>query len=406
MKLPTSRPSRLLLVAAANLVLAFLLLEIGLRVQEPFLHLMSRHDQNSPNHRFAVIDHPIWDHQLRPGLRDVWLQLGERGGGAGHRYLLRTNAWGCRYGEIRVPRPADRYRVLVLGDSFTEGYAEEDTVSRHLERALAASGAPIRFEVMNCGVSSYSLVSILLRLRDQLLAAEPDAVIVNVDLTDPYDDYWRRRPDLRLDAAGRPLAVGSLEAEGPLRDFAERHSYAVRAVSAYSRLAEKLAKLALRRALHPEEDLESAPPLDTLSDRYRMHGPGPAAAQEFEAAWVFFAEQLDRLIELCRAADLACAFSSYPHEAQLARDGEPPALRRELQARLAAHLAARGIYFHDAHAAIAAAYARDPAIYRSGDMHFSPAGQRVWGRDFAGAFAPWVLAGPAGSAAPHQQMPE
>lgn len=388
---------RLLRILAANLAIAFLLLEAALRVQEPFLRLMSKGDQNSPNYRFAVMDHPIWNHQLRPRLAGVWLRIGGDGG-----YELRTNAWGCRYGEIEVPRPGGHYRVIVLGDSFTEGYAEEDTVSRHLERALAESGSGIGYEVMNCGVSSYSALPILLRLREQLLSAEPDAVIVNVDLTDPYDDYWRRRPELRTDAGGDPVAVGDPDAEGPLRDLALRHSYAVRAVSAYGRLAERLVKNAVRGG----EAAAGAPILDTLADRYRMHGPGPEAAQEFELAWGYFAEQLDRLIAVCRDARLACAFSTYPHEAQLARGGAPPALSGGFQTRLAAHLAARGVTFHDARPAIAAAYARDPGIYRAGDMHFSPAGQRVWGRDFAAAFAPWVQARAAGAAAPHQQMPE
>jgi lysophospholipase L1-like esterase len=395
-----SRWLRRLLVAAANLAVVLVLLEVALRVQEPFLRLMSRGDQGSPNYRFAVIDHPVWDHQLRPDLRDFWLRVSGRDGDPDFAYPLRTNAWGCRYGDISVPRPPDRRRVVVMGDSFTEGYAEEDTVAWHLEQALDAAGAGVDFEVMNCGVSSYSLLPIRLRLRDQLLATGPDAVIVNVDLTDPYDDWWRRRPDLRVDARGRAIGVGS-EPEGALRGLAERHSYAVRALSAYGRLAERLVKQMLRGG-----DAAGAPPLDTLADRYRMHGPGPEAAREFEAAFAFFAEQLDALIALCHDARLACAVSTYPHAAQLARGGEPPRLHRELQMRLAAHLAARGVFFHDATPAIAAAYARDPAIYRRGDMHFSPAGQRAWARDFAAAFAPWVVAQAAGAAAAHQQMPE
>ena len=384
------RLARVALLLAVNALALFGLLELALRAQEPFLHLMSRGWYTSPNYRYAVIDHPIWDHELRPGLRDFELEVTPPRREEGFRYLLRTNRWGCRYGEIALPRPDGVRRVIVIGDSFTEGYREEDMVSQQLERALDAQGRGIDYEVLNCGVSSYSLLTILLRLREQLLQTQPDAVIVNVDLTDLHDDYWRRRPDLRSDADGRPIAVGREDAgTSRLRDFLETWSYAARATASYGKLASRL----LRHRLFGHERGDGRRDLYALRDEYRLHSHEPGAAEDFEVAFDFFALQLDRIVALCRESGIACAFSTYPHREQLpGPDGAPPALHREFAERIAGRLAERGVFFYDAYDAIADAYARDPDIYFTRDMHFRPEGQRAWGRAFAGAFAPWVLA--------------
>lgn len=379
----------MLLFVAVNLVLTLVALELALRVQEPFFQLMSWQHSNSPNYRFVVVDHPVWNHQLRPNLDGFWLRVRDHHG-EDILYPLHTNAWGCRYPEIAVPRPSGRFRVIVMGDSFTEGYREEDSVSRLLEDSLDAGGAPLDYEVVNCGMSSYSVITILLRLREQLLAAEPDAVIVNLDLTDMHDDYWRRRPELVTDAAGTPLSAGSEDGSGKLRSSLERHSYVVRAFTAYSRLVEKLVRGWLRGEAEGDAEGDAGAVLTTLNDRYRMHTFQPEAADEFEQAWSFFSEQLDRLIDLCEDAGIPCAFSSYPHKAQLPSGDEPPQVRLEFQRRLAAHLAARDVVFFDAYEPIARAYARDPEIYLPDDMHYGPEGQRIWGRAFAQAFTPWV----------------
>jgi lysophospholipase L1-like esterase len=379
-------------ILAANALLTALLLEIALRVQQPFLHLMSRGYHDSPNYHFAFIDHPIWDHQLRPGLAGYEIEVRPPVAAEGLRYVLRTNSWGCRYGEIAVPRPESTFRVIVLGDSFTEGLREEETSSQYLERSLDALGLPLDFEVMNCGASSYSLLPILLRLREQLLAAEPDAVIVNIDLTDLHDDYFRRRPDLRIDAAGEPVAVGDPRAHASaLRDFLEFHSYAARGLAAWARLFDRAVR-------HRSRDASAAEPrkpdgkgeLFTLSEKYRLHTRDPEAAADFERAWQFFSVQLDRIVALCDAKGIPCAFSTYPHQAQLPVGDAAPALHREFAKRIAAQLAARGVFFYDAYDDIARAYAGDHFLYFTGDMHFRPAGQRAWGKAYAQAFTPWV----------------
>ena len=65
-------------------------------------------------------------------------------------------------------------------------------------------------------------------------------------------------------------------------------------------------------------------------------------------------------------------------------------MHREFARRIGAFLDERGIAFFALFEPIAAAYAADPSIYFSGDIHFTPAGQTAWGHAFAEALAPWV----------------
>ena len=80
----------------------------------------------------------------------------------GHRALYRReeftvetrfNALGFRGPEFAVPKPEGTFRILALGDSFTEGLQveEEDLFTTRIERALR--GTTPRVEVLNLGVS-------------------------------------------------------------------------------------------------------------------------------------------------------------------------------------------------------------------------------------------------------------
>ncbi len=69
---------------------------------------------------------------------------------------LRVNSRGLRGPERGYQKPAGVRRVLLLGDSFTEGYTVDETKSARaeLERLLNAAGCG-RFEVLNGGVAGY-----------------------------------------------------------------------------------------------------------------------------------------------------------------------------------------------------------------------------------------------------------
>lgn len=144
---------------------------------------------------------------------------------APHAVEYRYNSLGFRDAEIG-PKPARVQRVLVLGDSFTEGQGvrEEDTYPRVLENLLNAAG-PVRWEVRNCGHRGWNFPK-LYEVFETLLGLDPDVVVYGMVLNDPgqspefrerqrYLDDWildRRRVAGSTGEPGMPLLRSRLAA--------------------------------------------------------------------------------------------------------------------------------------------------------------------------------------------------
>ena len=92
-----------------------------------------------------------------------------------------------------------------MGDSFTEGYYQDTTFAAVLERSLYQAGGPVLHEVVNCGTSSYSPLLHYLRYKHHLSRYNPDVLILNLDLTDIFDDNQRYAKTVRLAPDGEPL---------------------------------------------------------------------------------------------------------------------------------------------------------------------------------------------------------
>jgi hypothetical protein len=95
-----------------------------------------------------------------------------------------VNNLGLRSPDRPAGKPPDRYRILMLGDSFTMGKGVEDhhTFSVLLERSLnekvpACNGRTI--EVLNAGVDSYAPILSFIQLQRDLHRLEPDVVVLN-----------------------------------------------------------------------------------------------------------------------------------------------------------------------------------------------------------------------------------
>lgn len=70
---------------------------------------------------------------------------------------ISINSLGLRGPEVTLPKPPGSFRILILGDSFTEGkqVSFEETFARQLEGRLAAALPDRQWEVVNAGVSGY-----------------------------------------------------------------------------------------------------------------------------------------------------------------------------------------------------------------------------------------------------------
>lgn len=95
---------------------------------------------------------------------------------------IRTNSMGLRDREFAVPKPAGRFRILSLGDSYAFGWgvASEETYAQRLEQALNADDPGRALEVVNAGVPSYESWRELALLDRLGPAVQPDLVICQV----------------------------------------------------------------------------------------------------------------------------------------------------------------------------------------------------------------------------------
>jgi D-alanyl-lipoteichoic acid acyltransferase DltB (MBOAT superfamily) len=95
---------------------------------------------------------------------------------------LTTNQWGMRDRERAREKPANTYRIALLGPSHVmgSGVSDEETIARILEDRLNESPdlRGMRYEVLNFGVSGYALTNQLAMLNDRALSFKPDAVFV------------------------------------------------------------------------------------------------------------------------------------------------------------------------------------------------------------------------------------
>jgi hypothetical protein len=114
--------------------------------------------------------HPLLGWDKPPGAQQ-WVRRPE------FEVLLKFNAHGLRGPEVEYEKPHGTRRVLVLGDSFAEGYYvnDEDSLRAVLEGLLRAQGCgPV--EVLNAGTIAYSTDQEYLYFKNELYRYQPDVV--------------------------------------------------------------------------------------------------------------------------------------------------------------------------------------------------------------------------------------
>jgi len=129
------------------------------------------------------------------------------------QYRGASNRLGFRGPIDPEAKAPGSYRIVVLGDSVTEGIGfdeYDDLYTAKLERALREAG--VDAQVLNFGVSGYNTQQEVETLKDKALALEPDLVILAYVLNDTQGPYYRMLQPL-LDESNNeqnPHAVGGL----------------------------------------------------------------------------------------------------------------------------------------------------------------------------------------------------
>ena len=296
-------------------VLAFAGAEAGLR----FLASRGRTEMTATH-----MSDPVLHHRLRPNLT---AQV--RG------VEFRTNSLGLHDREYPARKPAGVFRILLLGDSMTEGggLALEATVAKQAESRLNAGGCRSPIEIVNGGVASYSPILEYLYLEALTPVFEPDLVVLNFDMTDVHDDLIRTAV-ASLGPDGLPVAVPSnrrLEtamflpplAKPPFLRFLDPLERGLSRLSIYQAFRRSGAGRRLLGPMRPTpERLEK---LGLVGDiRYdpmaiTRDGEGPGVTQ----AWRLTERYLAGIHGMARRRGMAFAVAVYPHPHQVAADESP-----------------------------------------------------------------------------------
>ena len=317
---------------------------------------------------------PIRHHRLEAGVESV---LHSRD----FHVRMRTNGLGLRGAP---PAPDDTPRLLMLGDSFVmgEGVAEEETAVARVEAQLRESLGP-RLRVLNGGVDSYTPLLSWLLLRELKNDLRPTAVLLAVDMSDLMQEQYYRSIAVR-DARGDIVAVPNPRAGRnvalALDEAIQRHLYVLRLL--HLRLRERL------NAGRPQ-DLEAL--LARRDDRLLLHTLA-ADPHDRTAAWDDLFDSVDRLHALCREIGARFYVVLYPWGHQVApqewQPGRtwwmpPDAVASEAPfTAVRERCRARGIELIDLVDAFRDA-AGDTPLYFRHDMHFTPAGHRLFAAEVA-----------------------
>ena len=104
-------------------------------------------------------------------------------------YEVKTNSEGLRDVEHTKDKPDGEYRIVALGDSFTEGAgaASEESWPRELQRRLRARYPERNIRVLNAGVSGSDPWFEYILLERRMLSYSPDMVVVAWNISDIFD---------------------------------------------------------------------------------------------------------------------------------------------------------------------------------------------------------------------------
>ncbi len=144
-------------------------------------------------------------------LHHVWMpNANVAQAGNGITYVVKTNAqgWAADH-DVRKAKPAGTYRIFYVGDSNTHGIVPlEQRMVEIVSKILRKIGKESRidFEVINTGVSSFSILNYYLLVKTRLIEYSPDLIIINIDMNDVGCDALYRL-QTKYDANGRPTAI-------------------------------------------------------------------------------------------------------------------------------------------------------------------------------------------------------
>lgn len=166
-----------------SLLTGFFSLGVALLLGEMIIRMLYGSSMNMfPRYHSSVQYGPVSSRRIRP---NTTFRHSSQDGD----FYFETNNRGFRdHRPVDYPKPAGECRILVLGDSHTQGYEVQqyEPYSAILEYTLGRQGKSAR--VLNAGVSGFSTAEALNMLRYEGLRYHPDAVVLGFFANDFSDN--------------------------------------------------------------------------------------------------------------------------------------------------------------------------------------------------------------------------
>jgi lysophospholipase L1-like esterase len=253
---------------------------------------------------------PLLGRRLVPNLDGWRSSVGES------RVYFRTNSHGLRGDEIPYEKPPDHFRIMILGDSFVEGYsvAEEDTLSEQLSALLNRRDDLPPIEVINAGTSTYTTANETLFFESEGLRYEPDAVLLvyyagnDVIENVPFGGVeWEQAEPLTVGDLGDAYAADTNQPSETVDPLLVQLRYRLRESSLLVHYTMESA-----RRLPIAARLAGALGGSYVANAHQLYNPHPP--EEIETAWTTTQRTLERLARICDQRDIHLLVVVWPEE--------------------------------------------------------------------------------------------
>ena len=106
---------------------------------------------------------------------------------------ITINNYGFRGDDITKSKPADTYRIFMMGGSTMEGdlTADYQTIPAYLEKKFSEKSLAKNVQVINAGCSSCHSYHETMKIKNKILEFEPDMIVVY----DGWNDAMREIPN-------------------------------------------------------------------------------------------------------------------------------------------------------------------------------------------------------------------
>lgn len=212
-----------------------------------------------------------------------------------YEVMEHINSMGIRGPEYSLVKPTGEQRIVVLGDSFAEGYTVsfENLFSEVLKDSLRRKCPGSDYEVINTGTGGYSTDQELLCFENLGRPFQPDFTILMFCINDPWFNiqprYWRGdKPQFLLE--GDSLRLTNV----PVPEMASRSFFSK------AKLWLLQNSLIIKRLKNLKDHLKYASGDQSVPDEWKVY-QAPESA-EMARAWQVTAALLGRLKNETKAA--------------------------------------------------------------------------------------------------------